>query len=558
MASLTIAWEYLTGYAVATDPANRDRPEWPPHPARVFMALAAAWFETGEAENEGVALRELERLGPPELILPARRNVFERSSVTLYVPVNDKIEASSATLQSAPAFTRNKQARTLPRNWIGHCPCRANWPVAHAIELHVEALDRLCAKVNRLGHSSSLVRMWIEAGDAESSEEQLDHYTPTTNSGAALGHLRVASAGLLNSLPEQTRVRQIEQFAELNLAVRIAIGKEKKAAKAEFEATFGEPWRSAAKPPPFGRPNVRTESAYTLRRQAAVSATRSAFDHNLAILRVTSGKLPAAAGLRVTSLLRKTVIKRVDEKHKQLAWINGHDPNGGKQTGDNGHVAYAPLVNVGHEHSDGALLGIAIVFPNAWKNMEERDEVFSALLRSNAGIVLKVKQGPLVATLQPIDFNETRRTLSPEAWTAAPRGARVWASATPVVLDRFPKAERLKDRAGWSDEVAGLISAACERIKLPSPLSVEIDTTSWLTGVPRAFSKRRPLRGQSGVQGDAPLGDGYPFYPAKTGTAPRPQVHARIEFAEPVVGPVLIGAGRFLGYGLFKPLPEGG
>ena len=46
MASLTIAWEYLTGYAVATDPTSRDRAEWPPHPARVFMALAAAWFET--------------------------------------------------------------------------------------------------------------------------------------------------------------------------------------------------------------------------------------------------------------------------------------------------------------------------------------------------------------------------------------------------------------------------------------------------------------------------------------------------------------------------------
>ena len=67
MASLTIAWEYLTGYAVATDPSTRDRAEWPPHPARVFMALAAAWFETeppgADDENrdewtaEGAALR---------------------------------------------------------------------------------------------------------------------------------------------------------------------------------------------------------------------------------------------------------------------------------------------------------------------------------------------------------------------------------------------------------------------------------------------------------------------------------------------------------------------
>ena len=37
---------YLTGYAVATDLAQR-RAEWPPHPARIFMAMAAAHFETG-------------------------------------------------------------------------------------------------------------------------------------------------------------------------------------------------------------------------------------------------------------------------------------------------------------------------------------------------------------------------------------------------------------------------------------------------------------------------------------------------------------------------------
>ena len=30
MACLTIAWQYLTGNAVATDPASRDRVEWPP------------------------------------------------------------------------------------------------------------------------------------------------------------------------------------------------------------------------------------------------------------------------------------------------------------------------------------------------------------------------------------------------------------------------------------------------------------------------------------------------------------------------------------------------
>ena len=69
MPGLTIGWEYLTGYCVATDPASRQRAEWPPHPGRVFMALAAAWFETGEDADEGNALRWLENLGDPEMAL---------------------------------------------------------------------------------------------------------------------------------------------------------------------------------------------------------------------------------------------------------------------------------------------------------------------------------------------------------------------------------------------------------------------------------------------------------------------------------------------------------
>ena len=45
---------YLMGWAMAAaDGAKKQLAEWPPHPDRVFMALAAAWFETGREEPEG-------------------------------------------------------------------------------------------------------------------------------------------------------------------------------------------------------------------------------------------------------------------------------------------------------------------------------------------------------------------------------------------------------------------------------------------------------------------------------------------------------------------------
>ena len=44
-----------------------------------------------------------------------------------------------------------------------------------------------------------------------------------------------------------------------------------------------------------------------------------------------------------------------------------------------------------------------------------------------------------------------------------------------------------------------------------------------------------------------------PWLPSKAGSA-RQQVHVIIEFDVEVEGPVLLGAGRYRGYGLCKPL----
>ena len=70
----------------AADGARKEQAEWPPHPDRVFMALAAAWFETGEDDEEGAALRWLEGLPAPAI---AASEAEPRLVVTSYVPVND-------------------------------------------------------------------------------------------------------------------------------------------------------------------------------------------------------------------------------------------------------------------------------------------------------------------------------------------------------------------------------------------------------------------------------------------------------------------------------------
>lgn len=575
MAGLTIGWEYLTGYAVATDPSSRDRAEWPPHPARVFMAMAAAWFETdpgeqgsaeqrGEHAAEGEALRWLERLGDPELWLPPVNIGGERSNVTVYVPVNDKAGPSSASLQSAPALTRNKQGRTFPRRYVGNMHVFLRWVEAEGIDKHRDALARVCAKVTRIGHSSSLVWMWVAERDVEPEGTGLERWQP--GDGISAIHCRRISPGFLSQLDqrfgEKPRMKKAtlgSSIEELEAEKKGIKGKGSKARKAEVDdrlAPLREEFKRTLVHEPV-RPHVGLWTGY---RRADASTepevSRSRFDTDLLILKHESGpRLPLVSTLAVCEALRGAVMQHCPVPVPE--WVSGHKPDGSPSEEESGHMAILPLPFVGHGHADGHLLGLAVAFPRGI-DRRERGRVLGPLIVTENGEpkAIALRRGRLgVWTLGLGEWEETRQTLMPETWTTSPHGARVWASATPIVLDRFPKADRLKNRSGWEEEVAAIIAGACERVGLPRPAVVDIDTTSWHVGSPRAVCKRRRLRGQDGGHaGETSLGDGFPAYPAKGTRSARPQVHVWIEFDEPVVGPVLLGAGRYRGYGLCKPI----
>ncbi len=558
MPSLAVGWEYLTGYAVATDWTNRDRAEWPPHPGRVFLALAAAHFETGEDPAERDALRWLEALGDPELHLPPSNAVFERTNVTVYVPVNDKAGPSAAMLQSAPTTTRSRQARTFPRVWVGSSPCYMTWQDAGDLDKHRAALEQVCTKVTRIGHSSSLVRMWVaDEVDPRAGE----HWQPDDLNATV--HCRVVSKNTLGSLPEQTQIPLINDFA--HLAQRVASSKraEQKLVKTEFEGRFGKKWKRGIAPPPLLRPNLGIWRGY---RSAGAhrpdpDVAHSNFDTDLLILSHTDGpQLPLVSTLAASQALRNTIMKHSGEQPVP-SWVSGHDPNGTPLHHDSdAHLALTPLPFVGRSHADGHLLGMGLAFPRS-TNLKERGRVLGALLLNEHGKPKPVALhlGRLGAwTLTKRDWTESRRALQPETWTAHSRGSQTWASVTPVVLDKFPKSSRRDDRAAWTDEVARIVASSCERIGLPLPDAIDLDTTSWVHGSSRAVRKQRQLRsgaGSDGQQGTG-CGDGFPPYPPKGTNVPRLQVHVWLRFPEPVVGPILLGAGRYRGYGLCMPWKE--
>lgn len=566
MAGLRIGWEYLTGYAVATDPASRARAEWPPHPARVFMAMAAAWFQTGEDPAEGQALRWLEAQHAPQLELPERSAVHERAHVTVYVPVNDKAGPSGAALQSAPALSRSRQPRSFPRVHVGDIPCFMRWPDTELPKELQEPLAALCGKVTRVGHSSSLVRMWVAQGTPD-QDLRTCRFVADDNHNEF--RVRRVSRGFLDTMIEnygaepRRQAQQLrQQVAALQDERRAIKGKGARELKADIDARIEPLEQELAQlitPDPV-RPATGLGSNYRRARTPSLEARGTCFDHELLVLTHTSGPtLGLASTLALTQAVRATVMK-CSGTQPPPPWVSGHQVDGLPNQSQDGHMACLPLPFVSHAHADGHLLGLALAFPKSVPR-QTRGEVLGPMLLDPDGQAREVRLtlGRLgVWALHKLDWNDGRASVQASTWTAAPRGARTWASVTPVVLDKFPKSRRNRDKHAWRAEVADIIGTACARIGLPEPESVDIDTTSWHRGSLRAISKQRRLRGNTGAANaaHAGLGDGFPTYPAKSARAARPQVHVCIQFHEPVAGPLLLGAGRFLGYGLFKPCME--
>jgi len=112
--------------------------------------------------------------------------------------------------------------------------------------------------------------------------------------------------------------------------------------------------------------------------------------------------------------------------------------------------------------------------------------------------------------------------------------ARCFKTVTPIALDRHPRGGRTT-RAG---EAARIVAKGCERLGLPRP-QVRVHSEAQVTGAPCAW----PGDTRTGWDRDGAL-------------AGRRLTHATLRFPVPVSGPILTGAGRFMGLGLCLPIED--
>jgi CRISPR-associated protein Csb2 len=515
---LTLGIRYLTGCVVASDIADRRRAEWPPHPGRVFMALAAAHFQTGGDSAEQTALEWLEtetQRRPPHIHAPKH---VERPVVTHYVPVNDEAGPSKTPLQSVAGLTRARQPRTFACAWLEDDTVYLVWRDAQP-EAHFAPLERLCGKVTRIGHSSSLVQMWASQTPPEAAASWLP------DDARATEHFRVPATGLLHYLRRQFNEQEVNEFFELSEVAGDTSDKERqKAAKSALRERFQN------RPPARLRPELSVSQGYAPRRdEVEPLVPGTVFDPRLLVfaLRRVDGpyrQLDLAATLQVTGRFREALLQHLGADPPET--LSGQR---GQARSERPHVAFLPLPFVGHEHADGGILGVALAVPRDI-DAGDRQRLLKALntLRGeglNLGALGRWDLGSPDAGASPVALRD-------RLWTAAPAGARQWATVTPYVYDRHAKA---KDKAAYQRELAEAVRESWQRVRQSPEVLVEVAIT--------------PVSAHLG----APASHQFPRLARKDGSECR-HTHAILIFDRPVVGPVLLGAGRYRGYGLCRPL----
>ncbi|HEX4611563.1 MAG TPA: type I-U CRISPR-associated protein Csb2 [Urbifossiella sp.] len=502
--------EYLTGRVVATERHAREQAEWPPHPGRLFSALVDTAFQSLSDDGSGLpagvraALEWIEELPPPAI---AAGDARRRQVIPAFVPVNDaetpkiKPGATPSAGQIADAVAvlperRGRQPRFFPTVLPEQPVVHFIWQMAPGVEVHRQALEQLAKCMTYLGHSSSLVR--VSVVDAPPDPV----YVPDPNGQHTF---RVVGRGRLRDLESHFR-RNARPSPGLYAAYRKA----------------GE---KAAQP--------------------VLAARQESVFGDIIVCEIEGPHLPLPGTVKLTTAVRDALIAHVEAdadaaiRGSVKSLVSGHTPTG--DPGRDVHVAYVPLANVGHRYSDGKVMGFGVVLP---RTLGRYSPERRAILRAVAGLERVWCEGPDweagPASGEPavearrgyswvvtIPAGDAPGSLKTWAYTGP---SRTWATVTPILCDRHPK-----DRDG--ERIEDIVATSVERIVGVRPTAIDVSPISRHLGVPpsHAFDNRR-----------------------KAGLQPRHRAHVVIEFAEEVRGPIIAGAGRFAGLGLFRVYkPEG-
>lgn len=520
---LTISLQFPAGRYVAASWTNRDAVEWPPHPARLALGLVDALHRSGNPDDLRKALEQLCALDPPEIIIPVEELAPEMPMDGYFVPQNPA--AAEHVIQHP------RKGRSFPSICLDpdQPSLFFHWPQAEMENGELEALRQLVASLPRLGHSHSVVVADLSSEPPPAGE--LWHRllpAPPDFPGTPDHALRVPYQDLLQAA--ETAFQADDRAKEMQQLM----------ATTARRAKPGKPLKPQASSRGRHDPPARWHGYV---KEAPQTAVETPWDSRVLILKRAGDRLDLPSTWQLTSSLHHALLDRWEGTHGTEAipeWLSGHRPGKpGESTAParSCHLAAFPLPNVGFEHSNGHLLGVGLALPKpadlgidrATFRLQWR-KALAALFGDNGKLELTPKGRPWTIELSPENSLDPRTALKPSRWV---QPSTHWASVTPVILDRHPKPHFKKDPVRWADSCRAIIAEACERLGLPVPDTIEVSPHSPFKGVPPAFRFEAPV--------------------SRPGRPARFHIHATLSFSEPIRGPLLLGAGRYRGYGLFAP-----
>lgn len=274
------------------------------------------------------------------------------------------------------------------------------------------------------------------------------------------------------------------------------------------------------------------------------------FGERWLILEHIGGDMP---DLRACALIARTLRDALLSGYQRIGLgneipevISGHNAEGNPTRAP--HLAIIPLTFTGYPYADGHLMGLALVPPRSSRILE--DESFRKVLKTLAPIdeergrrvlVLTTREGTpsdraFSIRLSPSFESPTgKQSLDPAIYT---RSSHTFGTVIPLALDRHLKEKGV----ARLEEITAQIAAACRNIGLPEPEGIAAGKHSAIEGAPSAYpSAKSPV---------------WMRWRLPQSLASRQLTHAVIRFTQPVEGPLILGAGRFLGLGLCRPLDE--
>lgn len=473
--------ELLSGCFIGTD--MNGAAEWPPSPLRLIAALIAA---TGTDREGSAGLRWLtSRASPPRILASLSPSDVERSGEDLmrYVPSSILSENASALPgRGSTPLTDRQRSAVWPRTpLVSYCWDGAVPPS----DARTDLIER-SHYVGYLGAAESPVSVTVHFGAPDPDEDERVWWEPTDKSA-----LQRPDSVML-SVPDEHSIAVLDDHFRL-------------------QQTHGKRHRRSMMsdlPHRLYTPVTPHNGEPLAQNVVAIQFARAADGHRV---------------VTVADALRRDFLDAWEARRgKPPQWLTGHDPSVQSPQ-------FVPTPNAGHEHGDGRLMGAIIRFPDP----RTTDDVDAA--RQAAGDLRSISIGPAWSTdLWVVDDSDAHAPWSvrPRRWSAeADDGSRAWATATPIVRERYGRSPLSRADVDRMCRHSGL---QCDNGSHPQAVSVE--------------TSRQPWGG-----GSVPL---LPSQVSRKGRRFPPYEHVKIVFDQPVIGPVVLGSMSSFGLGLMFPTDD--